>query len=107
MAYLLLALLSVKLCNSQLNQYVEGTGPNGEDLWTSTSDFIPAIPIDNFSDPMKFYSTYYGTIKMGQIMTMEFDFLFHGRSTQKNVTRDPQCLVENFFRIGAGARFGP
>eukprot|EP01083_Nonionella_stella_P188906 697360_1 len=59
-------------------QYLQETGS-----WRSTSDIIPK------------QSTSYGTIRLGQIMTMEFDFLFNGRSNPMK-----PCEYENFFRIG-------
>eukprot|EP01083_Nonionella_stella_P292419 994522_1 len=45
-------------------------------------------------------ATSYGTIKLGQIMSIEFDFDFHGRS---NDPPDRAGYEENFFRIGSDA----
>eukprot|EP01083_Nonionella_stella_P128921 390767_1 len=68
------------------NTWEKDTGPNGEDIWRSTSNFKP---VD---------ATSFGTIKIGQFMTVEFDFIFHGR------THSPQIgEPENFFRIGHSA----
>lgn len=74
---------------SQLNQYTESTGLNGEYLWQSTSDFIPV------------QSQSFGEIKIGDEMSAEFDFVWGGR------TNDPsQDKYEMFFRIGYDSALG-
>eukprot|EP01083_Nonionella_stella_P112676 331769_1 len=45
-------------------------------------------------------ATSYGTINLGQIMSIEFDFDFHGRS---NDPANRAGFQENFFRIGYSA----
>eukprot|EP01083_Nonionella_stella_P253779 872974_1 len=42
-------------------------------------------------------ATSYGTITLGEVMSIEFDFDFHGRS---NDPPDRAGYQENFFRIG-------
>eukprot|EP01084_Bolivina_argentea_P255439 429632_1 len=42
-------------------------------------------------------ATSYGTIDLGQVMSIEFDFDFHGRS---NDPANRAGYQENFFRIG-------
>eukprot|EP01083_Nonionella_stella_P077698 212291_1 len=77
------------------HKYIQETGS-----WRSTSDIIPK------------QSTSYGTIRLGQIMSIEFDFLFNGRSNDVlscEHTEPPahgfegfrfSDYQENFFRIG-------
>eukprot|EP01083_Nonionella_stella_P144114 449307_1 len=72
----------IHTCQS-LNTFTTSTGANGEDIWRSTSDFVPQS------------STSYGTIKVGQVIVMEFDFKFTNRSN-----RYRPGYEENFFRIG-------
>ena len=76
-------------CNAQLNQWKLDTGPNGEDIWRSTSTFVPV------------QSQSFGTIKLGKKMLMEFDFTWNG------YTFDPRGApyndYENFFRVGCSA----
>eukprot|EP01084_Bolivina_argentea_P096035 172645_1 len=73
----------------QINQWIEETGLNGEDIWRSTSDFIPI------------QSQSFGSIKLGQIMSMEFDFIWNGRTNNPRIH-----YYEMFFRIGHSAKFG-
>merc|ERR1719361_1169429 len=76
-------------CHSLSNQWNETTGDNGEDIWYSTSDFVPV------------QSQSFGSIRIGRVMTMEFDFIFGGR------TNDPSIgLSEMFFRIGFDSTAG-
>jgi len=74
------------LCHGQLtetNQWEESTGADGSDLWYSTSDFVPV------------QSQSFGTIQIGRIMTVEFDFVFGGRTNDPKVDQS-----EMFFRVG-------
>ena len=65
------------------NTSIESDGTN---IWQSLSDFIPQR------------SQYYGRIPIGINMSMEFDFIWHGR------TYDPSpTAYEMFFRIGCTA----
>jgi len=74
---------------SQLNQYVESNPSPGEYVWQSTSDFIPV------------QSQSYGEIMIGHEMSVEFDFVWGGR------TNDPQPgLFEMFFRVGYDSALG-
>ena len=50
------------------------TGSNGEDIWQSTSDFVP---IQNGE---------YGSITIGEEMEMEFDFAWGGYSNDPDST---------------------
>eukprot|EP01083_Nonionella_stella_P053085 140594_1 len=68
------------------NAYRQLTGTNGEAIWKSTSDFIPVQ-----SQP-------YGTIRLGQIMSAEFDFVWNGRTNSPH-----RRFYENFFRVGYDA----
>eukprot|EP01083_Nonionella_stella_P077700 212294_1 len=74
------------------HKYIQETGS-----WRSTSDIIPK------------QSTSYGTIRLGTIMSIEFDFLFNGRSNDVVSCESmeppahgirPRDYQENFFRIG-------
>eukprot|EP01084_Bolivina_argentea_P270928 460813_1 len=65
------------------NEYGKHTGPNGEDIWKSITWFQAGGVAS------------YGTIKIGQIMEMEFDFRYIAR----NNTPTPGA-ANNFFRIG-------
>eukprot|EP01083_Nonionella_stella_P012417 35247_1 len=69
--------------HSQTNQFIKAIGPNQEDIWRSTSQFIPV------------QSTSFGTITIGEIMSIEFTFTFGGRTESERPNRE-----ENFFRIG-------
>eukprot|EP01083_Nonionella_stella_P155974 504545_1 len=80
--------LSIYLCllfqNTQSqNLYTKLTGSNGEDIWKSTSWFQQSGAIS------------YGTIKIGQVMIMEFDWQYVAR-----VNSPTSGAYENFFRIG-------
>merc|ERR1719474_838652 len=91
--------LTIPLVLSQVsqvtNQYEEDTGVDGSDIWRSTSDFIPLQGDD--------VDTEYGTITIGEIMTMEFDFVWGGYSLDP-VTSGSQ--YENFFRVGFSDSLG-
>eukprot|EP01083_Nonionella_stella_P176562 618103_1 len=65
------------------NEYKKLTGPNGEDIWESTSWFQAGGAHS------------YGTIKIGQVMVMEFDFRYMAR-----VNSPTEKAIENFFRVG-------
>ena len=72
-----------------LNEWSKTVGSDGTQIWNSTSDFVPV------------QSQSFGSIKIGRIMTVEFDFVFWGR------TNDPkQNQREMFFRIGYDAEDG-
>lgn len=77
------------LSDSQLNQWGDSTGSNGEDIWYSTSDFVPV------------HAQSFGTIRIGRIMSVEFDFIFGGRTNDPNENQ-----TEMFFRIGYDAAGG-
>eukprot|EP01083_Nonionella_stella_P315632 1140681_1 len=81
----LLAYLCLLFQNAQSNQnlYTKLTGSNGEDIWKSTSWFQQSGAIS------------YGTIKIGQVMVMEFDFRYLSR-----VNSPTPGAIESFFRIG-------
>eukprot|EP01083_Nonionella_stella_P276276 938656_1 len=68
------------------NTWIRRTGTNGEDIWESTSDFIPV------------QSTSFGAIKIGHEMKTEFDFVFINRTRSVR-----HGFPENFFRIGYSA----
>eukprot|EP01083_Nonionella_stella_P036014 98238_1 len=78
-------------------KYIQDSG-YWRSTWQSTSDIIPK------------QSTSYGTIRLGKIMSIEFDFLFNGRSNDvvSCEQMDPSVhggirtreFQENFFRIG-------
>lgn len=85
-------ILAVYRSNGQpFNQFIKETGPNGEDIWKSTSDFIPVQPSSSVSSQ-------FGTLRLGQVMSAEFDFIFNGRTNNPNYG-----FYENFFRIGFDA----
>eukprot|EP01083_Nonionella_stella_P052390 139002_1 len=65
------------------NKWNKTTGPNGEDIWKSTSWFQAGGVAS------------YGTIKIGQIMEMEFDFRYMTRNNTPTAG-----AANNFFRIG-------
>eukprot|EP01083_Nonionella_stella_P068555 182150_1 len=78
--FLLFCLLHTFKC--QNNTYRKEIGPNGQDTWLS-DHMIPK------------QGTSYGSIKLGEIMSAEFDFVWLGR------TNDPRDnYFENFFRVG-------
>eukprot|EP01084_Bolivina_argentea_P133504 235604_1 len=72
-----------------LNTWKKETGSNGEDIWRSTSDFIPV------------QSTSFGTIRISHIMSAEFDFIWKGRTNYPRAN-----YRENFFRIGHSSNNG-
>eukprot|EP00485_Elphidium_margaritaceum_P020259 CAMPEP_0202727152 /NCGR_PEP_ID=MMETSP1385-20130828/184977_1 /ASSEMBLY_ACC=CAM_ASM_000861 /TAXON_ID=933848 /ORGANISM="Elphidium margaritaceum" /LENGTH=804 /DNA_ID=CAMNT_0049393391 /DNA_START=33 /DNA_END=2447 /DNA_ORIENTATION=- len=80
-AILLLTLWLFSLSLAQNNQYTTSVGANGEFIWQSTSDFIPGKP-----------GQAYGTIPIGDEMTMEFDWTWHGRTVAGE--------WQQFFRVG-------
>ena len=63
----LILIIVVQICHSQLNEYEQETNDTIS-IWRSTSPFIPV------------QSKSYGTLKIGRIITAEFDFEFGGRS---------------------------
>eukprot|EP01083_Nonionella_stella_P052392 139009_1 len=65
------------------NEYGKHTGPNGEDIWKSITWFQAGGVAS------------YGTIKIGQIMEMEFDFRYMTRNNTPTAG-----AANNFFRIG-------
>ena len=69
--------------STELNQWNKTTGDNDEDIWYSTSVFVPV------------HSQSFGTIKIGRIMSIEFDFVFNGRTNDPFIDES-----EMFFRIG-------
>jgi len=74
--------------HSQLtNQFETLRGPNGEDIWRSTSDFIPE------------FAKSFGSIRIGYEMSISFTFIWHGRTTAPN-------NYEQFFRIGFDSLLG-
>lgn len=83
--------IAISVQSQLINQFIEGTGPKGEDTWNSTSDFIPQ------------QAQSFGSIKIGLIMSIEFDFVFHGRRNSPTVC--PNLKNENFFRIGNTAQY--
>ena len=87
-----LSLISISLCtlsadSAQMNQYRQYINSNGEHIWQSTSNFVPV------------QSTSYGTIPIGNTMSMEFDFIWNGHTATS-----PSGGM--FFRIGADAVTG-
>ena len=66
------------------------TGDDGSDIWRSTSDFVPVQREATDTDDD-------GSITIGEIMTMEFDFVWGGYS---NDPYDSGNQFENFFRVG-------
>lgn len=72
------------------NQYAQSTGPNGEDIWQSTSDFVPI------------QEGLYGNIRIGELMIMKFDFVWDGYSNDPY----PPPQYENFFRVGFSHSLG-
>eukprot|EP01084_Bolivina_argentea_P274022 466915_1 len=65
------------------NQYETSIDQDGTYIWKSTTDFIPV------------QSSSFGSIPLGEIMQMEFDFTWWGR------TNDPEkSKYEMFFRVG-------
>ena len=82
-------LTGISIVQTQSNQYEEGTGINGDDIWRSLSDFIPQ------------QSQSFGTIKIGNIMFMEFDFTWHGYTHTPR--GEPYNDYEMFFRVGCDA----
>eukprot|EP01083_Nonionella_stella_P077699 212292_1 len=79
----ILCILCLQLSSKCLStRYIQESGIYSGS-WQSTSNIIPKP------------STHYGTIRLGQIMTIQFDFLFNGRSNPMK-----PCEYENFFRIG-------
>lgn len=83
-------LLPIIIDSQIFNQYTQTTGPDGEDIWSSTTDFVPI------------QEGLYGNITIGETMVMEFDFVWAGYSN------DPyaQPQYENFFRVGFSHNFG-
>merc|ERR1719242_1446846 len=71
------------------NEWTKSVGVNGEDIWLFTSEFVPV------------HGECFGTIRIGRIMSIEFDFVFGGRSNDPNVDKS-----EMFFRIGYSASGG-
>ena len=66
---LITLIIFVQICHSQLNEYEQETNDTIS-IWRSTSPFIPV------------QSQSYGTLKIGRIITAEFDFEFGGRSNK-------------------------
>eukprot|EP01084_Bolivina_argentea_P208235 355119_1 len=85
--YLLAHVFVIYICNC-LNEWTKDFYPN-EETWRSTSDFIPSQSIS------------YGSIKLGQVMSVEFDWVWHRRTNFPRVNR-----YENFFRVGLTADNG-
>ena len=83
-------LITVLSVSAQLNEYEMDTGDDGSDIWRSTSDFIPVQRELSDTDDD-------GSITIGEIMTMEFDFVWGGYS---NDPYDSGTQYENFFRVG-------
>ena len=77
---------SCYIAHCQLNHWNKTIGTDGEDIWLSTSDFVPV------------HSQSFGTIRIGRIMSVEFDFVFGGRTNDPNKDQ-----TEMFFRIGYDA----
>eukprot|EP01084_Bolivina_argentea_P130498 230358_1 len=78
----LISIIHIQTCKSAtLDKTIYPTG----EIWLT----------QNGNDLNPINATSYGTINLGQIMSIEFDFDFHGRSN------DPRAeYQENFFRIG-------
>lgn len=71
------------------NTYITEISPNGDQLWHSTSTFLPE------------QSSAFGQIRIGHRMSAQFDFAWTGR------TNTPRSKTfENFFRIGFDAQYG-
>jgi len=71
------------------NQWSKSISDQGEEIWQSTSDFIPLR------------SQSFGSIRIGRAMSAEFDFQFGGR------TNDPKSdAYEMFFRVGFDSKLG-
>merc|ERR1719203_1884822 len=83
-------LLIINLSHSQLNEYEMDTGDDGSDIWRSTSDFVP---IQDAGDE----SNLFGNITIGELMDMEFDFVWGGYTNEPYSTGNQ---FENFFRVG-------
>ena len=66
--------------------FSKSVGPNGEDIWQSTSFISPAITSAEGS---------LGSIRLGYNFHIEFDFAFLGRSDSPTANE-----YENFLRIG-------
>ena len=79
------------IVKGQINDFIKEIGVNGEDIWRSRTDFIPV------------QSAQYGAIKIGEEMSMEFDFTWHGRTYDPSNATD---VYEQFFRIGCDAKQG-
>ena len=58
-----------QIVSSQLNQYEQETNDTIS-IWRSTSQFIPV------------QSESYGSLKVGRVITAEFDFEFGGRTNK-------------------------
>ena len=71
------------------NEWNKSSGANGGDIWYSATNFVPV------------QSKSFGTIKIGRIMSMEFDVIFGGRTNDPHTNR-----AEMFFRIGYNANRG-
>jgi len=70
----------------ELNRFIEFGDANGNiNTWRSTSDFVPI------------QGGLFGNITIGQVMDMEFDFIWWGYSDDPNASGQS---FENFFRIG-------
>ena len=79
----------------QLNQYIQYISSNGDYVWKSISDFVPV------------QSQSFGTITIGHIMSMEFDFVWNGRNASK--FDDVEYEMDGgmmFFRVGADSNGG-
>eukprot|EP01083_Nonionella_stella_P292420 994525_1 len=83
----LIVIIYIQSCTSaSLTKTIQ---PNGE-IWLQQSGL-------NLKPSQ---ATVYNTIQLGELMSIEFDFLFHGRSNDPPYRAGYQ---ENFFRIGSDA----
>ncbi len=91
-----LSFLVTQLVLSQLNQYETDTGDNGEDIWRSTSDFVP-VQCNSSAGADLTKTCERGDITIGEVMDMEFDITWYGYTNDPTSTGD---AYENFFRVG-------
>ena len=81
--------LMASVSNTLSNQWDKSTDDDEKDVWYSTTPFIPV------------QGRSFGTIHIGRVMSIDFDFVFGGR------TNDPYAdRPEMFFRMGYDAAGG-
>lgn len=92
----LLPILLIGLAHAELeyNKSIVATGLGLVETWESLSSFRAASALS------------YGSITIGEVMTMSFDMTFHGRSNETADGKSTREKVENFFRVGFSAYDG-